>query len=137
MKKQYLLNTIIGMGFGFPVTLMCMVVFGGYNEVLKEFIVWMAASALYGLLSSVVFDLKSDLPLWGSIGLHAFGCIAITIVAALLCGYITKLSGVLPVLIPAIVIYLLIYGICVLIMKQNEKQVNKALENTGDRKRVQ
>lgn len=128
MKKHYLLNAIIGMGFGFPITLICMVMIGGYNEVLKEFIIWMVSSALYGLLSSAVFNRQSDLPLWGSIGIHAAGCLTITMVAALLCGYITSFFDVLPVLIPAIIIYLLVYGICVLMMKQNEKQVNKALE---------
>lgn len=128
MKKHYLLNAIIGMGFGFPITLLCMVIIGGYNEVLQEFIVWMVASALYGLLSSIVFNRQSNLPLWGSIGFHAAGCLTITLAAALLCGYITRFSDVLPVLIPAIIVYLLVYGICVLMMKQNEKQVNKALK---------
>lgn len=137
MKKHYLLNAIIGMGFGFPITLLCMVIIGGYNEVLKEFIVWMVASALYGLLSGTVFNRQSDLPLWGSIGFHTAGCLTITIVAALFCGYITSFSDVLPVLIPAIIVYLLIYGICVLMLKQNEKQVNKALENNDDSKPVQ
>lgn len=128
MKKHYLLNAIIGMGFGFPITLLCMVIIGGYNDVLKEFIVWMVSSALYGLLSSAVFNRQSDLPLWGSIGIHAAGCLIITMAAALLCGYITSFSDLLPILIPAIIIYLLVYGICVLMMKQNEKQVNQALE---------
>lgn len=137
MKKHYLLNAIIGMGFGFPITLLCMVIGGGYNEVLQEFIVWMVASALYGLLSSAVFNRQSDLPLWGSIGIHAVGCLTITMVAALLCGYITGFFDVLTVLILAILVYLLIYGICVLMMKQNEKRVNEALENNDDRKTVQ
>lgn len=133
MKKHYVLNAMIGMGFGFPVTLLCMVAIGGYNEVLGELLVWMVASALYGLLSGAVFNRKGDLPLWGSIGLHAAGCIAITMAAALLCGYIKKISDVFPVLICEMVIYLLIYGICVLIMKQNERQVNKALEDHDDK----
>lgn len=128
MKKHYLLNAIIGMGFGFPITLLCMVIAGGYNEMLQDFTVWMVASALYGLLSSAVFNRQSDLPLWGSIGVHAVGCLAITMAAALLCGYITGFADVLPVLIPAIIVYLMVYGICVLMMKQNEKQINKALE---------
>lgn len=137
MKKHYLLNAIIGMGFGFPITLLCMVMIGGYNEVLKEFIVWMVASALYGLLSSAVFNRQSNLPLWGSIGLHAVGCLTITIVAALLCGYIASFSDVLPVLIPASIVYLLVYGLCVLMMKQNEKQVNKALEKNEGHNSIQ
>ena len=126
--KKYILNAIIGMGFGFPITLLCMILIGGYNVVMKEFLVWMAASALYGLLSSVMDEEKLDLPLPVSIGLHLIGCVAITMGAALLCGYISSFADVLPILIPVIVIYFVVYFICFLLMKQNEKAVNKALE---------
>ena len=126
--KKYVLNAIIGMGFGFPITLLCMIWVGGYHPVMKEFLVWMAASALYGLLSTVMDSKKIDLPLPASIGLHALGCIAITMGAALLCGYIKSVVDILPILIPAIIIYAVVCLICFLLMKQNEKQINKALE---------
>lgn len=126
--KKYVLNTIIGMGFGFPITLLCMLLIGGYNPVMREFLVWMAASALYGVLSTVMDSEKMDLPLPASIGLHALGCIVITMGAALLCGYIHSVADVLPILIPAIIIYLVVCFVCFLLMKQNEKQINKALE---------
>ena len=113
--KKYVLNAIIGMGFGFPITLLCMIAIGGYNVVMKEFLVWMAASALYGVLSTVMDEKK-------------LGCVAITMGAALLCGYISAVADILPVLIPAIAIYFAVYFICFLLMKQNEKAVNKALE---------
>lgn len=48
--------------------------------------------------------------------------------AALLSGYVSSIGDVLPVLIPAVVIYAVIYGICFLLMKQNEKQINQALK---------
>ena len=126
--KKYVLNAIIGMGFGFPITLLCMILIGGYNVVMKEFLVWMAASALYGVLSTIMDEKKFDMPLPVSIGLHFFGCVAITMGAALLCGYIRSVADVLPILIPAIVIYAVVCLICFLLMKQNEKQINKALE---------
>ena len=126
--KKYILNAIIGMGFGFPITLLCMISIGSYNPVIKEFLVWMAASALYGVLSTIMDDKKFDMPLPVSIGLHFFGCVAITMGAALLCGYVSSIADVLPILIPAIVIYFAVYFICFLLMKQNEKAVNKALE---------
>ena len=126
--KKYVLNAIIGMGFGFPITLLCMILLGGYNVVMKEFLVWMAASALYGVLSTVMDEKKFDMPLLLSIGLHFFGCVAITMGAALLCGYVSSIADVLPILIPAIAIYAVIYLSCFLLMKQNEKAVNKALE---------
>lgn len=126
--KKYVLNAIIGMGFGFPITLLCMLLIGGYNPVMREFLVWMAASALYGVLSTVMDSERIDLPLPASIGLHALGCIVITMGAALLCGYIHSIADVLPILIPAVIIYLVVCFVCFLLMKQNEKQINKALE---------
>ena len=126
--KKYILNAIIGMGFGFPITLLCMLLIGGYNVVMREFLVWMAASALYGVLSTVMDSKKLDMPLPVSIGLHALGCIVITMGAALLCGYIQSVADVLPILIPAILIYLVVCLVCFLLMKQTEKQINKSLE---------
>ena len=127
--KKYVLNAIIGMGFGFPITLLCMVSISGYSDIVQEFSVWMVASALYGLLSTVMDSKKFDMPLPVSIGLHALGCIAITIGAALLCGYIHSIADVLPILIPAIIIYAVVFLICFLLMKQNEKKINEALED--------
>ena len=126
--KKYVLNAIIGMGFGFPITLLCMALIGGYNAVMKELLIWMAASALYGVLSTIMDERKFDMPLPVAIGLHFFGCVAITMGAALLCGYISSIADVLPILIPAIVIYFVVNFICFLLMKRNEKAVNKALE---------
>ena len=126
--KKYVLNAIIGMGFGFPITLLCMGVFGGYTAVMKELLVWMAASALYGLLSAAMDSDKIDLPLPVSIGVHALGCIVITMGAAFLCGYIQRVADVIPILMPAVIIYFVVCLICFLLMKQNERQINKALE---------
>ena len=126
--KRFVLNAISGMGFGFPVTLLCMAMFGGYNEVVREFLVWMVASALYGILSGVLFDKENDLPQIASIAIHFFGCAAITMGAALLNGYVSDFGDVLPVLIPAVVIYSAICGICILLNKQTEKKINKALQ---------
>ena len=116
------------MGFGFPITLLCMALIGGYNAVMKELLIWMAASALYGVLSTIMDERKFDMPLPVSIGLHFFGCVVITMGAALLCGYVSSIADVLPILIPAVIIYAVVCLICFLLMKQNEKAVNKALE---------
>lgn len=128
MKKRYALNAITGMGFGFPVTLLCMIAFGGYNGIIQELLVWMAASALYGILSGVLFDKENDLPQIAVIAIHFAGCVAITMGAALLNGYVSSIADVLPILIPAVVIYAAICGICILLNKQTERRINKALE---------
>lgn len=128
MKKRFVLNAITGMGFGFPVTLLCMAMFGGFNEAIQELLVWMVASALYGILSGILFDKENDLPQIAVIAIHFVGCAAITMGAALLNGYVSGIADVLPILIPAVVIYAAICGICVLINKLTEKRINKALK---------
>ncbi len=128
MKKTYVLGAITGMGFGFPVTLLCMSLFGGYNVIVQEFLVWMVASALYGLLSVILFDRKNDLPQMAVLGLHFVGVTVITIAAALLNGYVSSFADVLPILIPTLVIYVVITGVCAFLNKKTEKQINKALD---------
>lgn len=127
--KKYVLGAITGMGFGFPITLLCMGLIGGYNEVIREFMIWMAASALYGLLSVIMDSTKLDMPMPISIGLHFLGIMVITAGAALLCGYVSGIADILPVLIPTIVIYVAVCGICFWLMKKDEKEINQALQD--------
>lgn len=127
--KKYVLGAITGMGFGFPITLLCMGLIGGYNEVVREFLIWMAASALYGLLSVIMDSAKLDMPMPVSIGLHFLGITVITAGAALLSGYVSGIADILPVLIPTIVIYVAVCGICFWLMKKDEKEINQALQD--------
>lgn len=127
--KKYVLGAITGMGFGFPITLLCMGLIGGYNEVIREFMIWMAASALYGLLSVIMDSTKLDMPMPISLGLHFLGIMVITAGAALLSGYVSGIADILPVLIPTIVIYVAVCGICFWLMKKDEKEINQALQD--------
>ena len=127
--KRYVGNAIVGMGFGFPITLLCMTVFGGFSPMVKEFLVWMIASALYALLATFMDSSKLEMPLPLSFGIHFFGCAAITLGAAMINGYITCFVDILPILLPTMVIYIAICGVCFWLMKKNEKEVNQALEN--------
>ena len=126
--KKYVLGAIIGMGFGFPITLLCMTLFGEYTVMVRDLLIWMVASALYGLLSVIMDSKKYDMPMPVSFGLHFLGIVVITMCATLLCGYITRIVDVLLILAPTIVIYNVICFICFLLMKKDEKQINKALE---------
>lgn len=126
--KKYILAAITGMGIGFPITLLCMTLVGSYNPVVRELLIWMSASALYGLLSVAMDSKKFDMPLPLSIGLHFFGIVAITMGAALLCGYVSGMGSVLAILLPTVVIYLVVCGLCYWLMKKDEKQINKALQ---------
>lgn len=126
--RKYAFSGIIGMGFGFPITLLCMTLIGGFNPVLKEFLVWMTASALYGLLSVMMDSIKLELNLPVSLGLHFLGVAAITLGAALICGYISSPASLLPILVPTVIIYAVVCGLCFLLMKKDEKTINQALE---------
>lgn len=128
MMKKYIIGAITGMGIGFPITLLCMTLLGGYNGLVQEFMIWMAASALYGLLTMVMGSKKLDMPLPVSIGCHFIGIAAITLGAALLCGYVSSFTDVLLVLIPMVVIYIVVCFVMYLLMKRDEKQINQALQ---------
>ena len=125
--KKYIWSAITGMGFGFPITLLSMALIGGWHSVLRELAVWMAASALYGLLTVTICSIKVELPLPVQIALHILGCAAITLAAALLCGYVSGPEDLLPVLVPALIIYAAVCLLFFLLMKKDEKQVNEAL----------
>lgn len=128
MKSNYAEHALIGMGIGFPITLVCMTLIGGFNAIVAEFLVWMIASALYGILSGIVFIKKKDLSLPAAMGIHCLGCLLITVIAATVCGYadsfLSLLMGILPVFF---IVYALVYALCVILMKKNEKQINDAL----------
>ena len=127
-EKPSVLNyALIGIGIGIPVTLICMILIGGFNSVVAEFLTWTVASALFGVIS-LIFE-KSELPLPAAMAIHCVGCFAIAIAACAVCGYadnfLSLVIGILPVFV---VIYVVIYAVIVLTMKANEKKINKALE---------
>lgn len=121
-------SVLTGMGIGFPVTLVCMIAIGGMNSVIREFLVWMIASAIYGLLTAIMFFRNSDLPFPISLGLHCIECLAVTAGACSLLGYGTSVMelviGILPVFV---VIYAVVYGVCFAVMKHHERKINEAL----------
>ena len=85
MNKQIKESIVAGMGIGFPVTLLCMTLIGGMNEVIAEFMVWLVASALYGLLSRIYDKESLSLPL--AMAIHMGGCLVITLATCWLLGY--------------------------------------------------
>lgn len=130
MKKNTISLVSLAMGgisIGFPVTLLCMILIGGYNSVIGEFLAWMIASALFGVVSGVVFG-KMNLNLPAATALHCLCCLLIAAAAGTVCGYagsfLEVLLGILPVFV---VVYVLIYGGCIVKMKLEEKKINQAL----------
>lgn len=120
---------LTGIGYGIPVTLLCMTLIGGWQEPLGEFTVWTVASALIGILSGIAFGSeKLTLPM--TLAIHGTGTFAIVVGACWFCGYassfIRLFTGVLPVFL---IVYAAIYGINYFLIKQEEKRINAALNS--------
>ncbi len=129
-KKYSLIDSmVIGIGIGIPVTLVCMTLIGGFNDYIREFLIWTAASAIFGLITTLVFGIKKDISLLVALPVHCLGCLIVATAAGAICGYadsfLSLLLGILPVFI---VVYIIAYVVIVLRMKAEEKQINKELE---------
>lgn len=121
-------SVLTGMGIGFPVTLAAMTAIGGFSGVVMEFGVWMVASALFGVLSGMLFYSGNSLSFPAALGLHLLGCFVVTVTACAILGYGSSVMelviGILPVFV---VIYAVVYGVCFAVMKHHEKKINEAL----------
>lgn len=131
MKKKILEHLIVGLGIGFVVTTASLWAFRLYEAsgmmVMRQFTTWLAASALYGLIS-IIYDV--DIPFPITFIIHFAGCMLITFVAGIISGIMAFMEWyewfiyVLPVFI---VIYVII-GIAVMAAtKCQEKQINKKM----------
>lgn len=128
MKLRDLINAILtGIGIGIPVTLVCMISIGGWNEVVKEFLVWTVASALFGVLSVVTFS-NDKMNLVLSTALHCVGCLLITVGACAIIGYANNFFEILLSIAPVfVVVYVAIYSINFFTMRKNAKKANEVL----------
>ncbi len=131
MKKNndsWISFALNGTGIGFPVTALCMLLIGGYNPVIREILVWMVASALFGLASGLFFQ-KQNLNLLTATALHFVCCLSIASGAGWLCGYADSFLALLGGMVPVFVlVYAVVYLSIFCIMKREAKQINKALE---------
>lgn len=121
---QYVLS---GTGIGFPVTAVCMLLIGGFNQATKELLVWAAASALFGLASGLCFQ-KLNLKLLTASVLHFVFCLVIGSMAGWLCGYADSFLELLAGMVPVFVLVYAIVYLCIYFgMKREAEQINKAL----------
>ena len=118
---------ITGMGIGFPITTLCVGLAGGWDGVALGMLTWAVASALFGLVSGLVFY-KSNLNLLAATVVHFLCCLTIAVAAGMICGYadnvLTLLGGIAPVFV---VIYAVVYGCIYFAMKKEAEKVNKSL----------
>ena len=126
-KTSLLQLALTGTGIGFPITALCVVMIGGWNQAASELVIWAAASALFGIVSGLIFE-KSNLNLPLAIAIHCLCCLAIALAAGMLCGYAEDLISLAAGLVPVFVlIYAVVYGAIVLAMKLQAKKINAAL----------
>ena len=131
MKKNkfpWISYALAGTGIGFPVTALCMVLIGGNNQATREVLIWMTASALFGVVSGLFFR-KDDLNLLTATTLHFICCLLIASTAGWLCGYASSFLELLGAMLPVFVLVYTVVYLCVfLTMKREATQINKALE---------
>jgi hypothetical protein len=130
MKKNipWLSYALSGTGIGFPVTALCMVLIGGVNQATCEILIWMAASALFGLTSGLFFQ-KLNLKLITATVLHFACCLVIASGAGWLCGYADSFLKLLVGMVPVFaLVYAGVYLAIVFSMKREAEQINKVLE---------
>lgn len=130
MKKISALHAMIfGIGIGMPITLTCMILLGGFGPAVKEFLTWTVASALYGLVSLLVFRKSDRLGMPAALGVHCLACAGITVAAILLCGYVKHLQQIFRYIVPVfLVVYALVFCAIFFSIKREERKINEALE---------
>lgn len=116
-----------GLAVGFPVTVVCMGLIGGFTGPVKEFLIWMVASALFGLVSGLVFY-KFNVHLIAATALHCVCCLLIAATACTLCGYGESFGEILLSVLPVfVVVYAVIYGCIYAAMRWEAKKINDEL----------
>ncbi len=137
MKKKVMEHLLVGLGIGFVVTTVCLWIFGLNEatgaEVMREFTVWLVASALYGLIS-LIYDSKISLPL--SCVIHFIVCASVTFVASCISGIMGYFTAwyewffyVLPVFV---VIYLIIGTGMVIVERCQTKKINERISKKSN-----
>ena len=131
MKKNnvsWISFALNGTGIGFPITALCMLLIGGYNQATQELLVWLTASVLFGLVSGLFFQ-KLNLKLLTATALHFACCLTIASTAGWLCGYADGFLELLGAMVPLfLLVYVAVYLAVFLAMKKEAEQINKALE---------
>ncbi len=125
MFTKILFACITGIGIGIPITLTCIISLGGFNDTIKEILVWTAASALFGIMSVVTFG-NDRMNFVLATVIHCAGCFGITVGTCAINGYAGKGSFGYLLLI-FVIVYGVLYGGSLISMKINARKANEAL----------
>lgn len=134
MMRKILPYLQTGLAIGFVATAISMMVIQGVNDVTKQILVWMAASAIFGLVSMIFMNDRISLPLATLI--HFVVCASVAIGAGALLGYADSLwsliAGVMPVFL---VIYLVVSVVIYLSIWLNARALNRRLKENREEPR--
>lgn len=134
MFKKLLSCVSIGLSIGFICTTILLWLYnagsdGSAQDMLIQFTVWLGASALYGLVSSI-FSAESLSLLFQTV-LHFILCALITVTTCLFLGYITlapeSLPGLFGILGTFTLVYFIIYILIFFFSWQNVRKINQKL----------
>jgi FtsH-binding integral membrane protein len=131
MKKNnfpWMSYAISGAGIGFPITVLSMILIGGFNQASRELLIWLVASILFGVTSGMFFRKMNMSPIAATV-LHFGCCLLIASGACWLCGYAESFLELLGALVPMFsLIYAGVYLAVFIGMKREAEQINRALE---------
>ena len=134
MIKKIVSYAILGMGIGSPIFTACLGPGGNDSAGLRDTTAWLAASAVYGMLSLIYEADGLKLPV--KVGLHALLCGLISLAVGRFLGYGESLGtlflGMAPVFI---LIYGLIWGAMYAADRRRARKLNERLkEKRNDKK---
>ena len=124
--KNTLLACITGIGIGMPVTILCMALIGGWNDAVKEILVWLVASALFGVLSLIFNSDRMNLIV--ATVIHCTGCLAVTCTACTINEYSNNFFEMLLAILPVfVIVYAVIYTSTLIASKKEAKKITESL----------
>lgn len=119
---------ISGAGIGFPITVLSMILIGGFTQAARELMIWLVASILFGVTSGLFFQ-KLNLKLLIATALHYVCCLVIASGSCWLCGYADSIPELLGALVPMFtLIYAGVYLVIFFGMKREAERINRVLE---------
>lgn len=135
MVKKIIAHAAAGLAIGWIMTTACLWIFGGGGEavsgftVLRNETVWLFASIIYGLIS-LIYD--TNMPLPAAVGLHLFGCAAVTFLGSFAAGFFEMFDPwpywFIYVLPTFIIIYIII-GVSVTITERRRaRKINEKIK---------
>lgn len=132
MLKKIFSHIGTGLAIGWPVTTACLWIYKAYEAagpvVIRQFTVWLAASAMYGLIS-LIYD--SDLPRPATVVLHFLGCLTVTFAASAASGMFAFFDPwpdwFIYVLPTFVVVYIIIGVVSCIVERCSVRKINEKI----------